>query len=88
MLLRHVTLAEASERAERFRLAVESQPMQTHTRQLSITMSIGVAALTESSAEDIERLYQAADMALYRAKSAGRNRVSVGGDDRRLVTRE
>jgi len=88
VLLRQVTLAEASERAERFRLAVESQPMQTHTRQLSITISIGVAALTESSAGDFERLYQAADMALYRAKSDGRNRVCVGGDDRRLIPRK
>lgn len=88
VLIRDATLTEASERAERFRLAVETQPMQTHARQLSITLSIGVAALTESSAGDIERLYQAADMALYRAKSDGRNRVCVGGDDRRLMPRE
>lgn len=87
VLLRDMPLAEASQRAERFRLAVETEPMKTHARQLWITISIGVAALTESSAGDIERLYQAADMALYRAKSDGRNRVCVGGDDRRLVPR-
>ncbi len=88
VLLRDVTVEEAAGRAERFRLAVQEQPMQTQARQLQITISIGVAALSQSSAGDVERLYQAADMALYRAKSDGRNRVCVGGDDRRLMSRE
>lgn len=88
VLLRGVALEQAAERAERFRLSIEAQTMQTHGRHLPITISIGAAALTESTAGDVERLYQAADMALYRAKSDGRNRVCVGGDDRRLSPRK
>ncbi len=88
VLLREVTLDQAAEWAERFRSAIEAQTMQTRGRQLPITISIGVAALTEASAGDVERLYQAADTALYRAKSGGRNRISVGGDERRQAPRE
>lgn len=88
VLLRGMTLDQAAERAERFRLSIDSQSIATHKRQLPITISIGVAALTEATAGDVERLYQAADTALYRAKSEGRNRISVGGDERRRTTRE
>jgi diguanylate cyclase (GGDEF)-like protein len=41
-----------------------------------VTASIGVADLVKSPV-DIEALMQAADQALYRAKAAGRNRVSA-----------
>ncbi len=88
VLLRGVALDEASDRAERFRAAIQSDPIRTHDRQLPITISIGAAALTHATAGDVERLYQAADLALYRAKSDGRNRVCVGGDERRRTARE
>ncbi len=44
---------------------------------VAITVSIGLAALTPSSAEDAEltRLYQLSDGALYEAKAGGRNQT-------------
>ena len=45
-----------------------------------ITISIGVASCPKH-ARDVDGLVQAADMALLRAKAAGKNRVCVAGDD-------
>jgi diguanylate cyclase (GGDEF)-like protein len=45
-----------------------------------ITASFGIAALPEDVAPSPEELIQAADEALYAAKRAGKNRVSVYGD--------
>ena len=45
-----------------------------------ITISIGVASYPVH-AQDVDGLVQAADMALLQAKTAGKNRVCVAGDD-------
>lgn len=64
---------------ERYRLRVSASPLDvtsppsTGTR-LPLTISVGIAAYTEQSTED---LLAAADRALYRAKERGRNRVEV-----------
>ena len=49
---------------------------------LSVTVSIGVAASTEGET-DPDRIAQAADKALYRAKAAGRNRIETATSSRR-----
>jgi diguanylate cyclase (GGDEF)-like protein len=51
---------------------------------LSVTVSIGVAACTQEET-DPERIVQAADKALYRAKADGRNRVETSSLPRRRV---
>jgi diguanylate cyclase (GGDEF)-like protein len=43
---------------------------------LQVTVSIGVATL-ESTQRDLDELIAAADVALYRAKAAGRNCIRV-----------
>lgn len=65
----------AQEVAERLRLAIAGMTVVSESVQLSVTASFGVAQLqAQHSAEQwIER----ADMALYRAKREGRNRVCV-----------
>ncbi|HET6175707.1 MAG TPA: GGDEF domain-containing protein [Candidatus Sulfotelmatobacter sp.] len=53
---------------------------------LSVTVSIGVAATTEANPH-AERVVQAADKALYRAKANGRNRVETASLGRRSRTK-
>jgi diguanylate cyclase (GGDEF)-like protein len=71
-------LDQATMLAERVRLAVEATPFADE-RGLPIgpiTISIGIAALP-SHGRDIAALIELADVAMYKAKTAGRNRVVV-----------
>jgi diguanylate cyclase (GGDEF)-like protein len=45
------------------------------------TVSVGVACCRADEAADLERLAEAADEALYRAKAHGCNRVELAGDE-------
>ncbi|WP_026380843.1 PleD family two-component system response regulator [Afifella pfennigii] len=65
----------ASPIAERLRREVEASPFVTGSGlSLPITVSVGLACL-EGKNESAESILKRADMALYEAKSAGRNRV-------------
>lgn len=65
--------------ADRWRQAVEEARFADPAGQVvSVTLSIGVASLDEEMASP-EALVGAADAALYRAKSKGRNRVELAG---------
>jgi two-component system cell cycle response regulator len=69
--------------AERIRAAIEAVPVKTPAGPVGVTLSLGVAAggsetLPDSKAGwESQFLLAAADEALYRAKSGGRNRVEV-----------
>ncbi|MEI7804819.1 MAG: PleD family two-component system response regulator [Hyphomicrobiales bacterium] len=69
-------MAVATMVAERLRrrIATEPFPIQQNSRQIEVTISIGIAALggTEDNAA---AMLKRADQALYRAKRDGRNRV-------------
>ena len=58
--------------SERIRAAIEANRWETIHPELTVTISIGLAA---GAAADMNRLLLAADAALYRAKRAGRNLV-------------
>ncbi|HEY1932908.1 MAG TPA: PleD family two-component system response regulator [Acetobacteraceae bacterium] len=63
--------------AERLRVAVEEQVFEpAPDRRCRLTISIGIAC-TDDSPLTPENLLRAADLALYDAKRAGRNRVAV-----------
>ena len=70
----------AVEIAERVRRRVACECVPEHDASLArpITVSLGVVPLTEET-PTLERLVQAADAELYRAKGAGKHRVSVFG---------
>lgn len=66
----------AAELAERLRSTIESHAFVYEGKRLPITTSLGVAAL-DPTMESAATLLKAADMAMYQAKQAGRNRVAV-----------
>jgi diguanylate cyclase (GGDEF)-like protein len=76
VILPETDLETAREVAERIRLAVTEAPVATRRGPLAVTLSGGVALLDAGTA-DLPALLDAADAALYAAKAAGRNRVSV-----------
>jgi two-component system cell cycle response regulator len=64
--------------AERLRASIEKKPfiVSGGTKQISQTVSIGVASTIDGSGE-ADKLFKAADDALYAAKRSGRNRVQL-----------
>ena len=64
----------AMEVAERIRQRVAEDPIQTDAGPVSVTISIGVAGM-DNMTHDPGDLFKRADIALYEAKQAGRNRV-------------
>ena len=75
VLLPGVSSREAASMAERLRAAVQAQPFTFEGAQVNITVSIGIAALGTDTVP--ETLIEAADLALYAAKNAGRNQISA-----------
>ena len=76
IILRAIPLEPALHLAERLRRLVEQSATPFGGRELRATVSIGVAGYPTTQVDRIEPLIEAADKALYRAKDAGRNRVS------------
>jgi diguanylate cyclase len=71
-----VALEGAARIGEEIRAAIGAFPYEREGVPLRPGISIGAAAFPES-ADDAEGLLQRADEALYRAKRAGKDRVSV-----------
>ncbi|WP_146908098.1 GGDEF domain-containing protein [Arenimonas daejeonensis] len=79
VLLPGVSAGEAAGIAEAFRRSLAERPLQLREGPISVSVSIGVAGPDVLSASDGADLYRAADRAMYRAKSEGRDRVRVDG---------
>ena len=62
---------------ERLAKAVAACRIQTSAGEVSVTVSVGVAAVC--AGDDLEKFLNSADSALYTAKRSGRNRVEVAG---------
>jgi diguanylate cyclase (GGDEF)-like protein len=67
-------LTEALRFAERIRSSVEELRVSWKGFELAVSISIGLATLTPEIADAAALLHQA-DLALYRAKAAGKNRI-------------
>ncbi len=76
IVLPEAGLVEARAIAERIRARIESAPFEIHrtARSVPVTVSIGVAVREPQDTGPADMLKRA-DLALYRAKHAGRNRV-------------
>ncbi|MFZ5759991.1 MAG: GGDEF domain-containing protein [Thermodesulfobacteriota bacterium] len=75
IILPETPLAGAVGLAEDLRRMIESYTFHCEEVTMNITVSIGVAASSKKKDETWSTLLGRADAALYRAKSAGRNRV-------------
>lgn len=85
LLLPGTTAEEAAVIAERIRAAVSHAgfAVETSSEPITATISIGVASYPADAANGQELIYRA-DVAAYRAKAQGRNRVVVASDDAAL----
>jgi len=64
-------------RAEEIRRAIASEPVQTIPGPIPVTMSLGVLSSRDWGVRPVEELLREADVALYKAKAAGRNCVRL-----------
>jgi diguanylate cyclase (GGDEF)-like protein len=71
------TSADAFKLADRLRLGMSQEPVKIPGGTVDVMCSLGVAASDTITSLDPTALIQAADSALYRAKSRGRNRVEL-----------
>ena len=77
VLLPNTHLQGAKHIAEKLRQSVKSKPIRTAKGDISITISQGVASITSPSVQDESTLLKNADLALYRAKANGRDRIEL-----------
>ncbi|MFC0270658.1 GGDEF domain-containing protein [Metabacillus herbersteinensis] len=76
VILPNTTIGEASSVAESIRRFIETEIFFIEQKELSITVSIGVASYPET-VTDVHTLFEKADENLYKSKTSGRNKVSI-----------
>ena len=76
LLLRQTALGGGTQLADRVRMAVEASSLDFEGNEIKITVSIGIAQW-QGSEESVEAFIARSDNAMYDAKHAGRNQVSV-----------
>ena len=76
VLLPHTPHEEARRTAERVRINVSAHVFQAQGKTLQLTISVGVATAPSETADTAAAVIREADKALYRAKSAGRDRTA------------
>ncbi|MBN1545743.1 MAG: diguanylate cyclase [Syntrophaceae bacterium] len=77
-------LQTASKIAERIRVAIESNDIDTGEGKISVTISLGVAAYRNGMDTGRDVLIKMADTALYLAKNNGRNRVEIFSEKQKV----
>jgi len=73
VLMTQADLAASEEAAERLRASLANEPFATTAGSLEVTASFGVAPLKPELG--LDATLKACDLALYKSKAAGRNRV-------------
>ncbi len=74
-LLAEVDCERGRDVGERLRAAIEAPAFGVEGQEVSVSISVGVADITDCP--NLEILLDRADQALYEAKQTGRNRVSI-----------
>lgn len=76
VVLSDASITEANIFARRVHEKIANTPLVTDGKTIALTVSIGIAAMHASDASAISSLSRS-DMALYRAKKNGRNRIEI-----------
>ena len=76
IMLPETPINVAADVADRLRQSIEAIRIETHKGELQVTVSVGVAVVSED-VKDLPSLINRADTALYEAKRTGRNKVIV-----------
>ena len=69
--------SEMASQAEKLRASIAAEPIDILGRALEVTIRVGVATTDDVPNGDADALLRAADAAVRRAKSGGRNRVEL-----------
>ncbi len=85
MLLPETPLDTAMAVAQRLGATLAATPVPTEKGPVTVTVSIGVAALINGENLTLDLLLERADQAMYAAKQAGRNRVTAWTGDAPLA---
>jgi len=75
-LLPETDLVSAKQVGERLRMNITKTVLVSDPNPIQITISVGVATLGDQN-DDLKKLIQRADQALYHAKESGRNQVEI-----------
>jgi diguanylate cyclase (GGDEF)-like protein/PAS domain S-box-containing protein len=75
ILLPETDLENAMPVADRLRVAICNKPIETPIAELLLTVSVGVATLTDSI-KTFDELIEKADEAMFRSKAEGRNKTN------------
>jgi len=88
VMLPHTTAQQALLVAERICASIAAISVGIAKEPFALTLSIGIAETRhEQMGENVERVIQCADEALYKAKQSGRNRIVIFGQDETWATR-
>lgn len=82
LLLPATSLEGAAVLAERVRSTIQTTGFTWQGKQLSLSVSVGVAGCMPTREGSFETLIQQADQALYGAKAGGRNQVMIYREDK------
>ena len=77
LLFPDTDLSSATKMAERLLALISAQPIDTQQGQVQVTISLGVAGHDPAKRITLDTLLDCADQALYDAKKAGRNQISI-----------
>jgi two-component system cell cycle response regulator len=77
ILLPETALFESLQFADKIRSAIAASCVEFEGRLMNVTASIGIANVPHSKFDSPASMLEAADLALYRAKGNGRNRVEM-----------
>jgi diguanylate cyclase (GGDEF)-like protein len=75
ILFWNISEKDSITRTEAIRLAIEKLQIHVNEIKIPVTISIGISFCTKDTSCNLHHILKKADIALYRAKNTGRNRV-------------